>query len=580
MQPTEERRRQDRKSFDPPLIGIVNDCEGGTVVKERRGCPWGFVFVDVPNLSRSGALIASSFQIEEGSLVDFQVCAPGEQEWKSYKATVAWSGERDEEGLYKSGLDFSAPHDASWCPRLQPGEVEFLINTQLLQAIPRNALLHLLNCLNRQPVLSGQCFISQGEAGDALYIIQSGTCVVTVVKDGESHQVARLKSGDLVGEMAVLTGEPRSANVIAETDMVVWRLDKEAFDHVAAEHSDLRIFLTELVTNRFETSPVTADRTVGKYVIKNKIGQGGWSLVYEGRHKILDMPVAIKMLKHDMAMEASFQERFRQEANIIAQLIHPHIVKVYDIDELYQTAFIIMEYLEGESLRSLLNRMGCLPHALTVKFLVQVAEGLAYAHDKGIVHQDIKPANLFIVPTEHIKILDFGLACSPGSEDLNIAGTVFYASPEQIEGDPVDLRTDVYAMGIMAYEMAAGCRPFPEDDLAELMDRHVEEEIPDPLIAVPDMPPSLARFIRTACRRGMQDRYQSMGEVLVDLKEALRETGQSIEQAAGFHTRKMASLLLFYDEDLQKAVTGLLEEFSQKAIKQGIDIKTAEFRDL
>jgi eukaryotic-like serine/threonine-protein kinase len=268
-----------------------------------------------------------------------------------------------------------------------------------------------------------------------------------VHKDGLDHKIAQLKKSDLAGEMAVLTGEPRCANVDALTRAKVWKLDKDHFEAVADRNSDLRVFLTELVTKRFETSSVTRDRVVGKYVIKKKLGMGGWSIVYYGEHALLKMPVAIKMLKHDMAMEPTFQAKFKNEAHLIAGMVHPNIVRVYDIDEMYRTSFIIMEYLEGRSLRSLMDHMGALRPDIAAHYLVQVLNGLSYAHNKGIVHQDIKPANIFVLPDESVKILDFGLACPPGTEDFSLAGTVYYASPEQIEGYPVDVRSDLYALG-------------------------------------------------------------------------------------------------------------------------------------
>ena len=278
--------------------------------------------------------------------------------------------------------------------------------------------------------------------------------------------------------MAVLTGEPRNAHVEAETDMDLWGLTKDQFDALSEEQPDLGDFLTELVAHRFATSRTTADRVIGKYLITDIIGQGGYSIVYKGRHLDLEMPVAIKMMKHDMAMDPDFIHNFRQEAKTVASLNHPHIVQVYDFEERYRTLFIITEYLEGIPLDSLLEKVGRLPAHQVVGFLLQIATGLSYAHEKGLVHLDIKPANIFLLSNDRIKILDFGLACPPGSEGLCGLGTLHYVSPEQIEGETVDGRADLYSLGIMTFELLTGVRPFPEEDPSTLMAAHLTRAAP------------------------------------------------------------------------------------------------------
>jgi serine/threonine protein kinase len=411
-----------------------------------------------------------------------------------------------------------------------------------------------------------------------MYILHSGSCLVQVESRGERHVLARLGPGDIVGEMSVLTGEPRMASVAAETDLQYWELPKDKFDAVAGKHPDLRLFLTEVVTQRFENSPITAERSIGKYVVERKIGKGGWSIVYAGRHKRLGLHVVVKMLKHDMAMEPSFLDTFGKEAEIIAQLNHPNIVKVYDIEELYRTVFIIMEHLDGLALSSILERYGVVSIPRTVNFLSQMLHGLAYAHKQGVMHRDMKPANIFVQPKDRIKILDFGLACQPGVEDHSIAGTAHYAPPEQIEGDPVDERADLYSMGIMAYEMLLGRRPYPEDDLARLMDLHVEEDIPDPAADMPDMPPVLREFIITCCRRPPDGRYASAWEALDAIRPLVRELGLLGRQEAP-RRREIASMLMFYNQEQRPEVDELVEQFKRMAQNLGLDMRRADFRE-
>jgi eukaryotic-like serine/threonine-protein kinase len=570
----QEKRRWPREVFDTPVVGIVQNCSPPQREQVEESVSWGFVFVEVKNLSPGGALLESSFDLQPASRLDFQLCDPESGEWKGYISRVVWCQEQVE-GLFHVGLELLSSEQPAWCPRLQTEDVHFLLGTPLMEALPRPALLHLLNCLSMVNLAPGDRLIRQGDPGDALFIIQQGTLAINVHKDGQDHKIAQLKKSDLAGEMAVLTGEPRCANVDALTRAKVWKLDKNHFEQVADSNPDLRVFLTELVTKRFETSSVTGDRVVGKYVIKKKLGMGGWSIVYYGEHALLKMPVAIKMLKHDMAMEPTFQAKFKNEAHLIAGMVHPNIVRVYDIDEMYRTSFIIMEYLEGRSLRSLMDHIGALRPDIAAHYLVQVLNGLSYAHNKGIVHQDIKPANIFVLPDETVKILDFGLACPPGTEDFSLAGTVYYASPEQIEGYPVDMRSDLYALGIMAYEMATGRRPYDEGDLCDLMDLHVGQDIPDPSELVPNLPEALRSLIVTCCRRNPEERFQSASEAVEVLRPLLpRDILESKRN------RKMASLFMFYETDQQLVLNTLLEELTTKAKEHGIQLKSSDFFEI
>jgi len=426
---------------------------------------------------------------------------------------------------------------------------------------------------------AGERLISQGDEGDTLYIIQNGSCVVGVEKHGKEHPIRRLRAGDVVGEMAILTGERRTASVDAETDMSLWTIGRGQFDAICREHPDLRNFLTELITNRFSTEKMTADRTVGKYVINEIIGKGGWSIVYKGIHAGLNMSVAIKMLNHDMAMRPEFTERFKNEAKIIAKLNHENIVKVYDIEEVYRTIFIIMEYLDGVSLRFILEKMPRLPLPRVLDILLQVCAGLSYAHQHSIIHQDIKPDNIFIQPDDRAKIVDFGLACSPGAiEDLGWPGSVFYTSPEQIEENPVSERTDIYSLGITAYEMITGQRPFPEDNVAKVMSFHLNDDTPDPRTLIPDLPEELSNFLIRATRRDPAARYQSISQTLHALKPLAEKMGLE-SRSQQREQRKMMSLFLFYQDQHQLALNRLVEDFSNELKKIGAVVRAADFKD-
>ncbi len=464
--------------------------------------------------------------------------------------------------------------------KMSPEDFEFLMGTDLLEAAPEEAKSQLMASMASMEIDAGQKFISQGDRGDSFYLIQSGKCIVALEKDGETHPVSSVRSGDLVGEMAILTGERRNANVYAETDAKLWRISRREFEEICLAHPDLREFLTEVVTNRFAGAKHTIERTIGKYLITDVIGQGGWSIVYRGIHSSLNMPVAIKMLKHNMAMDPDFMAKFQNEAQIIASLNHDNIVRVYDIEHLYGTVFIVMEFLAGMSLEYILEDLPHLTFRRVMDFLIQVCHGLGYAHGQGIIHQDVKPANVFIQGGDRARIVDFGLACATGSEDsLDFAGTPHYMAPEQIEGDPVDERTDIYSLGITAFEMATGRRPFPTDDIGKVLQAHREEPAPDPRSLNPDLPSEFSDFIQRATHKDPDNRYRNMREVLRDLDPLAKKSGVKTRPETR-QTGNMMSLSVFYQNDHKVELTHLVEQFTQELRDLGADLRVADFQDL
>jgi len=576
-----ERRRWPRVALNPPELGFLSPLSSSPPTPPH--------YVDVLNRSKGGILLRSQHRMEPHTSFILKVYEPLGRTWRSYRGRISWiRKEVGHDGSFLVGVALDTPPPSMEAElesplvdgmRPRPSDYEFFLGTKLLRSIPREAFCRILNSLFYRSLRAGERLMSQGEEGNSFYLIRSGSCVVQTEKDGRLHPVTRLQTGDIVGEMAVLTGEPRNAHVDAETDMALWGITREQFDRIAAIHPEIRGFLTELVTHRFATSHLTPDRTIGKYVIKEIIGKGGYSIVYRGVHAELNMPVAIKMLKHDMAMEEEFLRQFREEAKTIASLNHENIVKIYDIEERFRTVFIVMEYLEGISLDDLLIKIVRLPPQRTVNILIQVCRGLRYAHQRGVVHLDLKPANIYLQNNDQVKILDFGLACSTGKEVFDLCGTPFYMAPEQIEGRGVDHRSDLYSLGITAYEMLTGERPFPEEDLLKLMDLHVKEDIPDPRQRIPDLPEGLCAFIAKATQRDPSLRYQSLDEALCDLTRVAESLGIT-EPGRHRPARRMMGLFLFYNEDQRLLLNELLEEFAKKAKEHGLHLKSTDLQDL
>jgi CRP-like cAMP-binding protein len=459
-----------------------------------------------------------------------------------------------------------------------PSDYEFFRRIPFLKAIHRDAVCPLLNNIRYRSVNAGERFISQGADGDVCYIVQSGTCKAVVEKHEKRHTVGVIKEREFVGEMALLTGEPRSAHVEALTDMELWGIPWDGLQALLQADPEVGTFLTEIVAERFASRKYTADRRIGKYLITDILGRGGFAIVYNGYHADLNRPVAIKMLRHDLAMNPVFISNFRKEAQTIANLNHDNIVKVFDIEDRYRTIFIIMERLAGQTLRAVLDQVGFLPVMDALNIVIQVCRGLNYAHERMIVHQDINPSNIFLLPDGKVKILDFGLACACGSENM-LTGTPQYMSPEQVECLPVDERADIFALGMVAFEMVCGQQPFDEKDAFKVMNLHVYQDIPDPADVVPGLPTRLRDFILRACARNPDDRFRTAEKALEALEPLAEQIGLTSKYAA-FQRRKLSTLFLMYNEDQQIALSRLMEDFTEKAKQIGVILRAADFKDI
>jgi serine/threonine protein kinase len=584
-----ERRKWPRETLPTSEVGIIypqhDEEEEGIAPEDRLDT----LVVRVSNRSEGGLLLESPVRFKAGSLLDIRIRLAREKVWMAFTGQVMRVDESpDKKNYCVLGVEFQPETLRKELPvhgvavgkkRMYPSDVDFFMETQLFDAISDEAKFPLLNCMAPSRFRAGERFIRQGDEGDTLYVIQEGSCVAHVEKGGREHAIARLRGGDIIGEIALLTHVPRTAHVDAETDVKLWSISRGQFDALCKETPDVRNFLTELVTSRFSAERLTSERTVGKYVVNEIIGRGGWSIVYRGIHSSLNMPVAIKMLKHDMAMDPDFSEKFRYEAKTIAHLSHENIVKVYDIEELYRTIFIIMEYLEGVPLDSILEKMPKLPLSRVLHILLQVCAGLEYAHEHGIIHQDIKPGNIFVQWNNRAKIVDFGLACPPGTIDCGLPGTVFYMAPEQMDGETMDERTDIFSVGVTAFEMITGQRPFPEDDMTTMLDADLRGDVPDPRTLVPDLPDEMYDFIMRATRRDPAERYKSMSHVLHGLEPFAEKIGVRREIPLR-EERKMMSLFLFYHDQHELALKRLVEDFSNELNNIGAELRAAEFKDV
>ncbi|MGO9877442.1 MAG: Stk1 family PASTA domain-containing Ser/Thr kinase [Acidimicrobiia bacterium] len=258
-----------------------------------------------------------------------------------------------------------------------------------------------------------------------------------------------------------------------------------------------------------------------RYRIEREIAQGGMAEVYLARDQSLDRPVALKALFPEYAREPSFVERFRREAQAAANLNHPNIVAIYDWGQESGTYFIVMEYVEGRSLRDLIRSDGPLEPGQAADITAEIASALAFAHRSGVVHRDVKPGNVLLTQSGTVKVTDFGIARAGTSDGLtqtgSVMGTATYFSPEQAQGLTVDGRSDVYSVGVVLYELVCGVPPFAADSPVSVAYKHVREEPVPPSRRNPDVPPALEQIIMSALAKDPEHRYQSADDLRADL---------------------------------------------------------------
>lgn len=260
-----------------------------------------------------------------------------------------------------------------------------------------------------------------------------------------------------------------------------------------------------------------------RYEILSKVGAGGMSDVYKAKDHILSRFVAIKVLKQEFSEDSSFVTKFRAEAQSAAGLEHPNIVNIYDVGSENGLYYIVMEYVEGITLKTYIEKKGQLSFKESASIAIQVARGIEAAHNKNIIHRDIKPQNIIISTDGKVKVTDFGIAKATSSNTISsdVMGSVHYASPEQARNGFVDGRSDIYSLGIVMFEMVTGRVPFDGDTTVAVALQHLQEEIARPSIYAPDLPISFEKIILKCTQKTPDRRYQTIEELLTDIRRSL-----------------------------------------------------------
>ncbi len=271
-----------------------------------------------------------------------------------------------------------------------------------------------------------------------------------------------------------------------------------------------------------------------RYQIIRLIGEGGMANVYLALDTILDRKVAVKILRGDLADDEKFVRRFQREAISASSLNHPNIVEMYDVGEDDGKYFIVMEYIDGHTLKSLVKRRGALTVQEVIDIMLQLTSAIAHAHDGYIIHRDIKPQNVLILDDGRLKITDFGIAMALNSNELtqtnSVMGSVHYLPPEQANGNVATIKSDIYSLGILMYELIIGKIPFRGENAVEIAIKQMKEQIPSVRKQNPDIPQSIENIILKSCAKNPKNRYNNVTEMYSDIESALSPENTNVKR--------------------------------------------------
>ena len=279
---------------------------------------------------------------------------------------------------------------------------------------------------------------------------------------------------------------------------------------------------------------VKGQKIDGRYQIVRNIGEGGMANVYLAYDTILEREVAVKILRGDLATDEKFVKRFQREAKAASSLNHPNIVEMYDVGEDDGNYFIVMEYIDGKTLKSLIKKRGALSLPEVIDIMLQLTSAIACAHDSYIIHRDIKPQNVLILEDGRVKITDFGIAIALNSAELtqtnSVMGSVHYLPPEQANGSGATIKSDIYSLGILMYELLTGKLPFKGENAVEIALKQMKEQIPSICEQNAIIPQSVENIVLKACAKNPKNRYDSVSEMHKDLKLALSEERKNCQR--------------------------------------------------
>lgn len=355
--------------------------------------------------------------------------------------------------------------------------------------------------MHEERFTAGDLLWRQGDPGDSLLVLQEGEVEISTRDDnGTSHYICRATGPQVLGEMSLLTDDVRTADVRAVTDVQAMSLPAATFHALTKRFPQISVVLTHLIARRLGGfgRDVLAGKTLGGCRIKRRLGRGGMSVVYQAEDVETGQNVALKMMSHRLVYDDDAYARFQREANLIESMSHPNIVRMYRRFAAFHTYFIVMEYCNGETLENIMAARGPLPESDVRKIVGQLASALVYAHDRGVVHRDVKPSNVMLGSDGQVKLMDFGLAVPLdvlSSEGNAVAGTILYMAPEQLLGGDVGPAADYFALGCVAYQLLSGKHLIPPTNAVEIAHRYESWEVPEMSELCPGLSPELCTML-------------------------------------------------------------------------------------
>lgn len=351
---------------------------------------------------------------------------------------------------------------------------QVLLGCEPFSGLPAELLDKLLARMTEISFEKGEKLIRQDIRANSLQLILEGRAGVVVVAGMDvPTEVAEVTVGDVIGEMALISGEPTSADVVARTPVRALELPADCFHELARQHPEIAVVLTRLIAKRLGRSDTDAlgGKLIHGYRIVRCVGRGGMAMVYEAARETDGKRFALKMMSHKLAYDTTALSRFREETKIVASFDHENLTRLIDGFSAYGTQFLVMEYCAGPGLDRVTASRQPIAERLVRPIVGQLAGALGYVHGCGVLHRDVKPSNTMLAEEGRIKLIDFGVARPIGQSDdrtrtleTSIVGTPFYMAPEQLdESTEIDQRIDNYSLACMTYELLAGERLFAKD---------------------------------------------------------------------------------------------------------------------
>ena len=403
-------------------------------------------------------------------------------------------------------------------PESNPLSWDQLRTCRPLTGLSQVALQDLFAAAEERSFQFGDTIVRQGDPAEGLLILLEGTAHALLRGQDVDHRIGSFRGGDIVGEMALVTREARSANVIADSPVRALLVPTAAFDRLATRHLELGVVLTQIVADRLGQGAHDGfgGKTVEGYRILRSIGRGGMSVVYRAQDESTGELVALKMMSYRLIYDSAALARFHQEANLLQSLDHENIARLNRLFPAYHTYFLVMELCDGVDLQRLIRARGPLAESQVRPILGQLARALEYVHQRGFVHRDLKPGNVMITRDGQVKLTDFGLAVPAiGLDDRTrtahqtVVGTPSFMAPEQLSGGALDGKTDVYALACLAYDLLTGRHLFEATNFFELMQEKLMKQLPPAAEIGDGISAELYEFLHGALRANPHERPSS-----------------------------------------------------------------------